>query len=57
LIEEELRAIVGRNPENPTLALPCREVFARGQQEIEVSGPHLREQARAVHAGFWDTRR
>lgn len=54
LSEEELRAIVGRNPENPTLALPCREVFARGQHEIEVSGPHLREQALAVHAGFWD---
>jgi tRNA(Arg) A34 adenosine deaminase TadA len=51
--EEELRDIVGGNPDNPTLALPCREVFARGQHEVEVSGPHLVDQARAVHEGFW----
>ena len=54
LSEEELREIVGSNPDNPTLALPCREVFARGQHEVEVSGPHLKQQARAVHEGFWD---
>ena len=55
LSEEELRDIVGRNPENPTLAMPCREVFARGQREVEVevSGPHVLDQARAVHEGFW----
>jgi tRNA(Arg) A34 adenosine deaminase TadA len=50
---EELRDIVGRSPENPTLAMPCREVFTRGQHEVEVSGPHLLDQARAVHEGFW----
>jgi tRNA(Arg) A34 adenosine deaminase TadA len=54
LSEEELREIVGSNPDNPTLALPCREVFARGQHEVKVSGPHLKQQARAVHEGFWD---
>jgi tRNA(Arg) A34 adenosine deaminase TadA len=53
LSEDELRDIVGADPENPTLALPCREVFARGQHEVEVSGPRLQEQARAVHEGFW----
>ena len=26
-------------PENPTLSLPCREVFARGQKDIVVEGP------------------
>ena len=51
--EGELRDIAGRNPENPTLAIPCREVFARGDHAVEVSGPHLEEPARAVHEGFW----
>jgi tRNA(Arg) A34 adenosine deaminase TadA len=53
LSESDLVDIVGADPENPTLALPCREVFARGRHEVEVSGPHLEEQARAVHEGFW----
>ncbi len=35
------------------LALPCREVFARGGRVIEVSGPHLEAEARTVHRGFW----
>lgn len=54
LSEEALRAIVGDDPENATLAMPCREVFARGGQAVEVSGPHLEKQARAVHEDFWD---
>jgi len=53
LSEDDLRDIVGADPENPTMALPCREVFARGGHEVEVSGPHLLVQARAVHEGFW----
>jgi tRNA(Arg) A34 adenosine deaminase TadA len=53
LSEEDLRGIAGDNPESSLLALPCREVFARGDHAVEVSGPHLREQARAVHEGFW----
>ena len=53
LSEEVLRALAGTNPANPTLALPCREVFARGRHEVEVSGPHIEEQARAVHEDFW----
>jgi tRNA(Arg) A34 adenosine deaminase TadA len=35
------------------LNLPCREVFARGGQRIEVLGPLLEEEARQVHVGFW----
>ena len=31
LSEHRLRAVTGNYPENPTLDLPCREVFARGQ--------------------------
>jgi len=56
LSEAALRAIVPDDPKNLTLAMPCREVFARCQHEIEVSGPHLEEEARAVHEGFWDCR-
>ena len=37
-----------------TLALPCREIFARGGRRVEVSGPHLVAQASAVHEGFWN---
>ena len=53
LDEEALRAMTGANPENPTLALPCREVFARGQRGVAVVGPALLAEARAVHEGFW----
>jgi tRNA(Arg) A34 adenosine deaminase TadA len=53
LSERELKAITGDHPDNPTLDLPCREVFARGQFAVEVLGPLLVEEARAVHAGFW----
>ncbi|WP_330306501.1 MULTISPECIES: nucleoside deaminase [unclassified Streptomyces] len=52
--EDELLALTGANEENPTMALPCREVFAAGQRPIEVVGPCLRERAEAVHAGFWN---
>jgi tRNA(Arg) A34 adenosine deaminase TadA len=51
--EDELLELTGANPGNPTLALPCREVFARGQREITVLGPVPLPEARAVHAGFW----
>ena len=34
LREGELRTLTGDDPKNPTLALPCREVFARGQRPI-----------------------
>ena len=49
-----LEELVKGLPEDSTLRLPCREVFARGGRRVEVSGPHLVEQATAVHAGFWD---
>ena len=51
--EESLRAMTGDDPANPTLALPCREVFARGQRPTAVEGPALEDEARAVHVGFW----
>jgi tRNA(Arg) A34 adenosine deaminase TadA len=53
LSEADLRQITGDHPDNPTLDLPCREVFARGQFHVEVVGPALVAEARAVHDGFW----
>lgn len=41
-----LRTVTGDDPTNPTLALPCREGFARGQR------PALHdEQTAACHNG------
>lgn len=54
LSEKQLREITGNHPENPTLDLPCREVFAAGQRKVEVLGPMLAEEAALVHAGAWD---
>jgi tRNA(Arg) A34 adenosine deaminase TadA len=53
LSEQRLLALTGNHPDNPTLQLPCREVFARGQRTIEVIGPFLEDEAAAAHAGFW----
>jgi tRNA(Arg) A34 adenosine deaminase TadA len=52
--EHRLRAITGNHPENPTLDLPCREVFRRGQRATEVVGPLLEAEAEALHAGIWN---
>ena len=54
LSEHRLRRLTGNHPVNPTLDLPCREVFKAGQRPTEVVGPLLEEEAEAVHAGVWD---
>jgi len=54
LSQEEIRRITGRNPENMQLTISSREIFGRGDHKVHASGPHLLEQARAVHEGFWD---
>ena len=51
--EARLKAITGAHPENPTLDLPCRDVFAAGQKQIEVIGPMLEDEAAELHEGFW----
>jgi tRNA(Arg) A34 adenosine deaminase TadA len=53
LSEHRLRGITGNHPENPTLDLPCRDVFARGQRATEVIGPLLEDEAEALHQGVW----
>ena len=53
--EARLLEITGRHEENPTLDLPCREVFSHGQKSIEVVGPVLAAEAAIVevHQAFW----
>lgn len=53
LSEASLLQLTGSDPENPTLSLPCRDVFARGQRPTEVVGPLREDEARHAHAGFW----
>ena len=53
LTEHDLKQLIGPHPENLTMDLPCRVVLGAGQRPIEVIGPLLEEEARAVHAGFW----
>jgi tRNA(Arg) A34 adenosine deaminase TadA len=53
LAETGLLRYTGSHDENPTLDLPCREVFARGQKKISVAGPFIEDEAGKVHEGFW----
>jgi tRNA(Arg) A34 adenosine deaminase TadA len=53
LSERALGALIGPHPENLTMDLPCRVVLGSGQRPIEVIGPLLEDEARAVHDGFW----
>ena len=53
LSESRLKAMIGPHPENLTLDLPCRTVFAAGQRRITVEGPLLEDEAAVAHQGFW----
>lgn len=55
MTEHRLLELTGNAHENPTMSLPCREVFARGQKPIEVIGPvpEVEEAMAALHRGFW----
>ncbi len=53
--EQRLLELTGDHPENPTLSLPCRTVFASGQRVVEVIGPvaAVEQEAAEPHIGFW----
>ena len=53
LSERDLGQLIGPHPENLTMDLSCRIVLSAGQRPVEVVGPLLANEARAVHAGFW----
>lgn len=48
LPSEQLGVLAGR-----TFVVPCRELFARTADRVRIAGPVLVDEARAVHAGFW----
>jgi tRNA(Arg) A34 adenosine deaminase TadA len=56
--EARLLELTGNHAENPTLDLPCREVFARGQKAVQVDGPVVAVEGEisALHRHFWKTR-
>lgn len=45
---EELATLAGRD-----FLIPCRELFARAAEAVQVAGPLLIAEARDVHVGFW----
>ncbi|APH70773.1 nucleoside deaminase [Aquibium oceanicum] len=51
--EKALKDLIGPDPENLTMDLPCSAVFASGQRKVEVVGPLLAEESAKVHEGFW----
>ncbi len=55
LTERRLLELTGNHDENPTMDLPCREVFAHGQKAVEVIGPVAEVEAEiaALHTAFW----
>ena len=53
LAETTLYEFTGDDETNLTLELPCRKVFGAGRRQITVQGPFELDEARAMHAGFW----
>jgi tRNA(Arg) A34 adenosine deaminase TadA len=58
IAEKALLAETGNHAENPTLDLPCRQVFARGQKDIRVVGPvaDCIDAITALHRRYWRSR-
>ena len=48
LSSEELAVMAGRN-----FLIPCRELFARAVESVQITGPLLLDEAREVHVGYW----
>ncbi len=55
LSESRLLQLTGNHAENPTLSLPCRDLFDRGQKPIKVWGPIAEVEAEIaiIHQRFW----
>jgi tRNA(Arg) A34 adenosine deaminase TadA len=53
--EHALLELTGNHAENPTMDLPCREVFAHGQKAMRVVGPvpEVEAEIAALHTAFW----
>ncbi|MDO5136176.1 MAG: nucleoside deaminase [Eubacteriales bacterium] len=57
MTEKRLLELTGSNQQNPTFDLPCRDVFRRGQKDIQVIGPipEIEQEAALVHEGYWES--
>lgn len=55
--ERDLLALTGDNPENPTMDVPCRYIYAHSQKDVDVIGPvpDVVEAVAALHRDFWKT--
>lgn len=51
---EQIDALTAHGPDDMQLGLTSREVFARANHSVEISGPHLPKESLAVHEGFWE---
>jgi tRNA(Arg) A34 adenosine deaminase TadA len=51
--EHDMKEMIGPNPENLTMDITCRTIFAAGQRPLEVVGPLLSEESAVVHKNFW----
>ena len=53
--ERQLLDMTGNSSENPTLDVPCRYVFSRGQKGIKVWGPvdQVVDEIADLHKSFW----
>ena len=51
--EEALLALTGNHADNPTLSLPCRNVIARGQKPVRITGPVAELADALVDTHFW----
>lgn len=49
LSSEELAKLAGGD-----FLIPCRELFARARQSVEVAGPLLFDEAIKAHEGYWN---
>ena len=58
MTEKALLKMTGNHAENPTLDLPCRDVFRRGQKDVLIIGPvpELAEEIASLHRRFWRSR-
>jgi tRNA(Arg) A34 adenosine deaminase TadA len=55
MAEKRLAALIGDNPDNLTLDLPCATVFATGHRPVAIRGPFSEIEAEVLegHRAFW----
>jgi tRNA(Arg) A34 adenosine deaminase TadA len=55
ITERKLLSVTGAHQDNPTLDVPSRYIFDRGQKQVEVIGPiaEVQEEIVTLHRSFW----